>query len=313
MRTAVIYHTRARNDGWTVGATAGNAPRSSICPSTLSDTFWPHKNCANTFSRKGLEACPVRGDVGPAAELVGILGGKAARQQLPMGDEDEEVYHNHGGGVLMAKGFDTDEISSYEKLVAPLKRREAMKNLGGGGMTKCGALLCENSFRGLRRSPYISAKGKWYCSLKCAERVDRDEAKASLQREASATRWVPQAVSCYAKKRIAAVSAGQVHCALITTRGALYTWGYGGSGRLGHGDEEDRHRPARVRALRKHRVSCVAAGTHHTLVCTKKGGALSTKGLPAAPNPMSNPSGMMNMMKNWPRTELAGLLGEAHS
>ena len=31
---------------------------------------------------------------------------------------------------------------------------------------------------------------------------------------------------------------------------------------------------------------------------TKKGGALSTKGLPAAPNPMSNPSGMMNMMKN---------------
>jgi len=195
-----------------------------------------------------------------------------------MGDEDEEVYHNHGGGVLMAKGFDTDEISSYEKLVAPLKRREAMKNLGGGGMTKCGALLCENSFRGLRRSPYISAKGKWYCSLKCAERVDRDEAKASLQREASATRWVPQAVSCYAKKRIAAVSAGQVHCALITTRGALYTWGYGGSGRLGHGDEEDRHRPARVRALRKHRVSCVAAGTHHTLVCTKKGGALYTFG-----------------------------------
>ena len=44
VRTAVIYHTRARNDGWTVGATAGNAPRSSICPSTLSDTFWPHKN-----------------------------------------------------------------------------------------------------------------------------------------------------------------------------------------------------------------------------------------------------------------------------
>ena len=30
----------------------------------------------------------------------------------------------------------------------------------------------------------------------------------------------------------------------------------------------------------------------------KKGGALSTKGLAGAPNPMSNPSGMMNMMKN---------------
>ena len=39
--------------------------------------------------------------------------------------EDEEVYHNHGGGVLMAKGFDTDEISSYEKLVAPLKLTSA--------------------------------------------------------------------------------------------------------------------------------------------------------------------------------------------
>ena len=196
-------------------------------------------------------------------------------------EEDEAVFHNHGGGVLMARGFEAGLPSSYEKLVAPLKRREPIKNLGGGGMTKCAALLCENSFRGLKRSPYISTSSKWYCSLACSEREDVKEAKASLRREAAATRWVPTEVSLYTKKRIADVSAGQAHCALITTRGVLYTWGYGEGGRLGHGDEEDRHRPTRVRALRRTRIGGVAAGGSHTLVHAKRGGALYTFGLGA--------------------------------
>lgn len=36
------------------------------------------------------------------------------------------------------------------------------------------------------------------------------------------------------------------HTAAITEDGHLWTWGHGGSGRLGHGDEANRWRPTRV-------------------------------------------------------------------
>jgi alpha-tubulin suppressor-like RCC1 family protein len=39
---------------------------------------------------------------------------------------------------------------------------------------------------------------------------------------------------------VALVACGNVHTAAVTRSGALYTWGYGGEGRLGHGDTVSR-------------------------------------------------------------------------
>ena len=80
--------------------------------------------------------------------------------------------------------------------------------------------------------------------------------------------------------RVAAVAAGRWHSLAVCERGGLYSWGNGGFGRLGHGDEESLHVPARVAALRHTVVTSVAAGTNHTLAVAS-GGALYSWGLGA--------------------------------
>jgi len=44
------------------------------------------------------------------------------------------------------------------------------------------------------------------------------------------------------------ISCGGYHSAMVTSRGELYTWGYGRAGRLGSGSEEDQLHPLRVPA-----------------------------------------------------------------
>ncbi|CAK4674811.1 unnamed protein product [Aphanomyces euteiches] len=62
------------------------------------------------------------------------------------------------------------------------------------------------------------------------------------------------------------VSCGYRHAALITTRGELFTFGYGECGRLGHGDEETVRHPERVRFFDDIPVVHVSCGREHTMV-----------------------------------------------
>lgn len=69
-----------------------------------------------------------------------------------------------------------------------------------------------------------------------------------------------------------AVAAGYSHTAVITDAGELFTFGNGRRGRLGLDVEHPpRYAPTRVEALVGKRVTCVAAGDDHTVVCTDKG------------------------------------------
>ncbi len=45
------------------------------------------------------------------------------------------------------------------------------------------------------------------------------------------------------------ISCGPFHCAAVTADGALFTWGEGFGGKLGHGDQSSRAHPTQVRAL----------------------------------------------------------------
>lgn len=69
------------------------------------------------------------------------------------------------------------------------------------------------------------------------------------------------------------VSCGNNHCAAISSDdGSLYTWGWGQSGRLGHGDESQRNQPTCVEALSDFApLVTVACGSAHTLVATSDG------------------------------------------
>ena len=65
--------------------------------------------------------------------------------------------------------------------------------------------------------------------------------------------------------------AGASHSFAITTDGALFSWGAGQCGRLGHGDEESQKAPLRVAGLQAHaRTHTRAEHTHaHTHTRTR--------------------------------------------
>lgn len=69
----------------------------------------------------------------------------------------------------------------------------------------------------------------------------------------------------------AGISAGATHSCAVSAAGALFTWGYGFRGQLGHNDEAVRMRPVVVRALQAEVVTVVSAGQSHTAAVTRRG------------------------------------------
>ena len=59
-------------------------------------------------------------------------------------------------------------------------------------------------------------------------------------------RHVFEQVQAFGGARVVAVAAGHAHSAAVTKDGTLWTWGYGASGNLGHGDKETLPIPTRV-------------------------------------------------------------------
>ena len=77
-------------------------------------------------------------------------------------------------------------------------------------------------------------------------------------------------LTCVAQNlRVSAVAVGTHHGVLVSSEGAVYTWGVGACGQLGHADADGRSEPTLVTALRGSVAAQVAAGHAHTLVLTK--------------------------------------------
>lgn len=75
--------------------------------------------------------------------------------------------------------------------------------------------------------------------------------------------------------RVVLVVAGAEHTLALGDSGALYSWGNGQCGRLGHGNEEDVYTPTQIQALHRATVTNVSAGGGHTLVTTRSGRVFS--------------------------------------
>ena len=67
------------------------------------------------------------------------------------------------------------------------------------------------------------------------------------------------------------VSAGEFHSLGLTNDGAVYAWGYNGSGQLGDGTTTNRTTPTLVTALSGQTVTALAAGNSHSLALTSTG------------------------------------------
>jgi len=86
---------------------------------------------------------------------------------------------------------------------------------------------------------------------------------------------LPTKIEAFAGRRVIAVSAGGDHSLAITTDGAVWSWGDGGFGRLGHGDEQRKLLPKKVEAFAGQRVVAVSAGGLHNLAITADGAVWS--------------------------------------
>ena len=86
---------------------------------------------------------------------------------------------------------------------------------------------------------------------------------------------LPKAVEAFAGQRVVAVSAGERHSLALAAAGALWSWGRGRDGVLGHGDQQDQLLPKKVEAFAGRRVVAVSAGVWHSLAITADGAVWS--------------------------------------
>jgi len=83
---------------------------------------------------------------------------------------------------------------------------------------------------------------------------------------------VPACLSALAAVPIEVIAAGHAHSLAISRGGALYSWGWGRFGQLGHGGRESVHTPRRVEAVAPPIFARqVAAGMAHTVVLCAAG------------------------------------------
>ena len=75
--------------------------------------------------------------------------------------------------------------------------------------------------------------------------------------------------------RASSLSAGAYHSLALTADGAVWSWGGGGNGNLGHGDEQQLLLPKKVEAFADQRVVAVSAGYNHGLAITADGAFVS--------------------------------------
>ena len=69
--------------------------------------------------------------------------------------------------------------------------------------------------------------------------------------------------------------AGYAHSLAITADGAVFTWGGGAFGKLGHGDQQHQLLPKKIETFADHRAVGVSAGREHSLAITADGSVWS--------------------------------------
>lgn len=87
----------------------------------------------------------------------------------------------------------------------------------------------------------------------------------------------PRAIAVLSEKTIVKVACGTNHTVAVDSSGFVYTWGFGGYGRLGHREQKDEWQPRLVEVFQKNNVlppnAIVSAGSA-SCACTAGGGQL---------------------------------------
>lgn len=68
-----------------------------------------------------------------------------------------------------------------------------------------------------------------------------------------------------------AIACGQSHCMALTETGAVFSWGCGLNGRLGHGDSDSSAFPSQIMAISHEVITEIACGDSHSACITQEG------------------------------------------
>ncbi|KAL6057694.1 E3 ubiquitin-protein ligase herc2, variant 2 [Balamuthia mandrillaris] len=144
-----------------------------------------------------------------------------------------------------------DRLSEREKRALVAERRLQPSSSSSSSSVLSYCAVC-GSVLGL--VPFVN--GEWqYCSMACV-REHRPKRQPQLRME--------EDLHC-----AVSIACGASHTAVATGTGAVYTYGSGRYGQLGHGDKKDKAFPHLVEALREHDVIKVACGREHTVAVTR--------------------------------------------
>ncbi|KAJ9568104.1 hypothetical protein OSB04_004070, partial [Centaurea solstitialis] len=97
--------------------------------------------------------------------------------------------------------------------------------------------------------------------------VHRIENSTSAKVDALSPKALRSSMAFDARK----VSCGSRHAVVITKQRAVYSWGEGSGGKLGHGVESDVSIPKLINDLRRSNVEQIACGENHTCAVTQAG------------------------------------------
>ena len=126
---------------------------------------------------------------------------------------------------------------------------------------------------GYAHSAFVDAAGRL---LTCGSAGEDDGVEHQLGQGVDvAEAAVPALVLGLDGVRVASVAAGHNHTLALSADGAVYSFGDGRGGALGHGDMEVQHAARRVAALEGERVTEVACGGGFSLALTADGRAYS--------------------------------------
>lgn len=167
---------------------------------------------------------------------------------------DNELYTWGGGGQYnhgqCGLGSNTVEINVPTQVTFFIKKKKIPIKVRCGGYHTL--ILC------LDNSLYAFGKGNFG---QCGYGLDEDV-------------YVPKEVEFNKedeKKDVRDICCGGEHSAILTEEGALYTFGHGYNGQLGHGNNTNCIIPKRVISLSKVKVSQVSCGWSHTMIITSLG------------------------------------------
>ena len=88
----------------------------------------------------------------------------------------------------------------------------------------------------------------------------------------------PAKIMSLSRVRSQQVAAGEFHSLVLAADGSVYSFGCGGGGRLGHGDDTDQYRPLKISELDGIDIFQVSAGGTHSLAVGAKEGELYSWG-----------------------------------